>query len=200
MQKELKALQGTWKAVALEAGGTALPRESDPDFLFIVGAEGKATGRMGKIEYQARMSVDPTKDPKTIDNAHETGQDRGKKQFGIYKVEAGKWIVCMTGPGAAEGDRPKTFDTKDTFRDLIAAVHNADLTCRAQILAPGQNPGMEKILDAFERRTGRAVMLNTSFNLHGFPIVRTAKEALHVFASSGLEHMQVGEYLVRKAR
>ena len=114
VQKELKALQGKWKAVALEAGGKPLPKEAVPDFLFIVGADGKATGQMGKVEYQAKISVDPKKDPKTIDNAHETGDQKGKKQYGIYKVDGGKWIVCMTAPGAAESDRPKTFDTKDT--------------------------------------------------------------------------------------
>lgn len=91
-----------------------------------------------------------------------------------------------------------TFDTRDNFRDMIAAVHNADLTCRAQILEPEQNPQMHAILQAFADRTGRGVILNTSFNLHGWPIVRTAADALHVFRNSGLEYIQVGEYLVSK--
>lgn len=91
-----------------------------------------------------------------------------------------------------------TFDTRENFRDLIAAVHNADLTCRAQILRREQNPPMHDILRAFEARTGRAVILNTSFNLHGFPIVRTAAEAVEVLKQSGLEHLQIGDYLVHK--
>jgi uncharacterized protein (TIGR03067 family) len=114
VRKELKALEGTWKVVALEAGGKPLPKTAVPDFLFVVGADGKSTGRMGKIEYQSQVSVDPKKTPRTIDNAHETGAQKGKKQFGIYKVEEGKWIVCMTAPGAKEGDRPKSFDTKNS--------------------------------------------------------------------------------------
>lgn len=112
--KELKTLQGTWKAVSLEAGGKAFPKEAVPNFLYIVAEGGKATGRMGQVEYQAKMSVDPTKSPKTIDNAHETGDQKGKRQFGIYKVEDGKWIVCMTAPGVAESNRPKSFDTTGT--------------------------------------------------------------------------------------
>jgi carbamoyltransferase len=91
-----------------------------------------------------------------------------------------------------------TFDTRDNFRDLIAAVHNADLTCRAQILERPMNPAMYDIVEAFEAKTGRGVVLNTSFNLHGFPIVRTAEEALHVFRESGLEHLQIGDRLVHK--
>jgi carbamoyltransferase len=81
---------------------------------------------------------------------------------------------------------------------LIAAVHNADLTCRAQILRPGQNPAMEAILEAFEQKTGRGIVLNTSFNLHGYPVVRTPEDALHVFKESGLEYLQVGPFIVRK--
>lgn len=92
-----------------------------------------------------------------------------------------------------------TFDTRDNFRDMIAAVHNADLTCRAQILERDQNPPMHDILQAFAERTGRGVILNTSFNLHGWPIVRTAADALHVFRSSGLECLQVGSFLVSKS-
>jgi carbamoyltransferase len=92
-----------------------------------------------------------------------------------------------------------TFDSKENFRELIAAVHNADLTCRAQILERAQNPEMYAILQAFERRTGRGVVLNTSFNLHGYPIVRTAGDALDVLRRSGLEILQVGPFLVEKA-
>jgi len=91
-----------------------------------------------------------------------------------------------------------TFDTRENFRDLIAAVHNADLTCRAQILSREQNPAMHDIITAFEKRTGGAIVLNTSFNLHGFPIVRTAEEALGVLRDSGLEYLQVNDYLVSK--
>lgn len=93
----------------------------------------------------------------------------------------------------------QTFDTKPgKAREMIAAVHNADLTCRPQILDEARNPDMYAILKAFEARTGRGVVLNTSFNLHGYPIVRTAKEAVDVLRNSGLNHLQVGPYLVHK--
>jgi carbamoyltransferase len=92
-----------------------------------------------------------------------------------------------------------TFDSKENFRELIAAVHNADLTCRAQLLRRDHNPEMYAIAEEFQRRTGRGVVLNTSFNLHGYPIVRTAEDALNVLRNSGLGHLQVGPYLVHKA-
>ena len=91
-----------------------------------------------------------------------------------------------------------TFDTKANFRDLIAAVHNADLTARPQILEPAHNADLDRLLVEFEALTGRGVLLNTSFNLHGSPIVRGAAEALAVFRESGLEFLALGQYVVAK--
>jgi carbamoyltransferase len=91
-----------------------------------------------------------------------------------------------------------TFDTHSNFKQLIAAVHNADLTCRAQLLTNDQNLEMYSIIDEFEKLTGKSVVLNTSFNLHGYPIARDAKDALYIFDNSGLEFMQLGDYLVKK--
>ena len=114
VKKELKALEGKWKAVAFEAGGKALPKESIPEFTFTVGAGGKSNAKTPQHDDQATISVDPKKDPKTIDNLHESGASKGKKQYGVYKLEGDKWTVCMTAPGAAETDRPKSFNTKDS--------------------------------------------------------------------------------------
>ena len=114
MRKEIKALEGTWKAVSMEAGGRSFPKESVPDFTYTVDANGKATGKSAQGEYQAAMTVDPGKKPKTIDNQHETGTQKGKMQYGIYNLEGDKWTVCMARPGVPEAERPKEFNTKDT--------------------------------------------------------------------------------------
>jgi uncharacterized protein (TIGR03067 family) len=115
VRKELKALQGTWKAVGIEAGGKSFPKEFVPPFTFTIGADGKATGKTPKGEYDAKISVDPSKKPRTIENMHETGDHKGKKQYGIYKLEGDKFTVAMTAPGAEEKDRPKDFmTTKET--------------------------------------------------------------------------------------
>lgn len=91
------------------------------------------------------------------------------------------------------------FDTTKAGQHCFrAAMHQADLTVRPQILRHTWNPGYHSILSAYEMGTGCGGMLNTSFNLHGFPIVRDAKDALHVFLNSGLKHMVLGDYLVSK--
>ena len=69
---------------------------------------------MAQSEYTAAIIVNPNKDPKTIDNVLESGASKGKKQYGVYKLEGDKLTVCMTPPGRAEDDRPKEFTTKDT--------------------------------------------------------------------------------------
>jgi uncharacterized protein (TIGR03067 family) len=114
VQKEFKALQGKWKAVAVEAGGTPSPKDDIPVFIITVGADGKSTAKLPEEEFRFTLTIDPQKKPKTIEAAHETGDQKGKKQFGVYKLEGDKWTVNMTPPGAAEADRPKDFTTKDS--------------------------------------------------------------------------------------
>jgi uncharacterized protein (TIGR03067 family) len=114
VRKELKALEGKWKTVAVEAAGKPFPKEAVPPFTFVAGAGGKATGQAGSGEFSFTMTVNPSKKPKTIENLHHSGAQKGKKQYGIYKLEGDKFTVCMSHAGSAESDRPKDFNTKDT--------------------------------------------------------------------------------------
>lgn len=91
------------------------------------------------------------------------------------------------------------FDATPLARkEIVAALHPGDFTARAQILEEKQNPGYYAILKAFERRTGVGGLLNTSFNLHGEPIVLGPKEALHTFDKSGLDGLVLGDYLITR--
>ncbi len=112
VRKELKALEGKWKTVAGEAMGTPFPKEAVPPFTMVVAAEGKSTGQTPQGEFRFTMTVNPKKDPKTIDNLHESGEQKGKRQYGIYKLEGDKFTVCMGPRGGAESDRAKDFTTK----------------------------------------------------------------------------------------
>jgi uncharacterized protein (TIGR03067 family) len=114
VRKELKSLEGTWKTVAMEAAGQSSPKDGIPDFTFIIAADGKSRGRTPQGEFRSTIAVNPKDDPKTIENLHESGDDKGKKQYGIYKLEGDKLTVCMTLAGAAATDRPKDFTTKDS--------------------------------------------------------------------------------------
>jgi uncharacterized protein (TIGR03067 family) len=100
--------------VGVEAGGKAFAKEEIPPFTFIIGADGKSTSKTPQEENGVTITVNPSKNPKTIDNLHTSGPEKGKTQYGIYKLENDKFTVCVTAAGSPEADRPKEFNTKDT--------------------------------------------------------------------------------------
>jgi carbamoyltransferase len=81
---------------------------------------------------------------------------------------------------------------------LAAALHPHDATARPQILEEAWNPEYHAVISEFQRRTGIGAVLNTSFNLHGEPIVCTAEDAVDTFERSGLPHLAVGHFLISK--
>ncbi|MDP3941257.1 MAG: carbamoyltransferase C-terminal domain-containing protein [bacterium] len=89
--------------------------------------------------------------------------------------------------------------TEKAKKDIIATLHPYDGTARAQILRSEQNPAFYQIIKAFERATGVGALLNTSFNLHGEPIVCTPEDALHTFSRSGLRYLVLEDHLLTKS-
>jgi carbamoyltransferase len=90
------------------------------------------------------------------------------------------------------------FDTTEKRDEIIAAIHPYDYTCRPQTLNDSWNPGYRKILEIFEKSTGVGGLLNTSFNLHGYPIVCTPEQALWTFERSELDALAIGNYLIKR--
>jgi carbamoyltransferase len=91
-----------------------------------------------------------------------------------------------------------TFETKDGKNKFPAAVHQADGTTRAQLLKKEQNPILWNLIFKFYEKTGIPALLNTSFNLHGEPIVRTIQDALRVFGKSELEVLWLDKHIIEK--
>jgi len=85
-------------------------------------------------------------------------------------------------------------------RELIPAVTHVDGSARLQTVTPGFNRRFHRLIVEFERRTGVPVVLNTSFNLRGEPIVLTPDEAVHDFLASDMDALFLGDLLVRKPR
>jgi carbamoyltransferase len=88
--------------------------------------------------------------------------------------------------------------TRRAQREIGAAIHPRDKTARAQFVERDVNPSYWALIKAFEAKTGTPCVLNTSFNLHGYPLVNTPEEALYVFLHSGLDYLALGDYLVAK--
>src|SRR2546422_677176 len=91
------------------------------------------------------------------------------------------------------------FPTNPKRRDeIIAAIHPHDGTARAHIVDEAWNPPYYRVLREFEARTGIGAVLNTSFNLHGEPLVCSPEDAVDTFERSGLPHLALGRYLISK--
>lgn len=92
-----------------------------------------------------------------------------------------------------------SFDVKKNFVDKIpAAVHPFDKTCRPQFVSKVNNLEYYQLIKEFKKITGIGVLLNTSFNLHGEPIVFQPKDAVKSFLKSGLQYMYMDNYLITK--
>ena len=81
---------------------------------------------------------------------------------------------------------------------LNGALHPADQTARPQIVKKDINSKYFDLISEFEKLTGVGALLNTSLNLHGSPIARTALDATHVLKNSDLDGLVLGEKLVLK--
>ena len=91
------------------------------------------------------------------------------------------------------------FPTNPKRRDeIVAAIHPQDATARAHILDEAWNPSYHRVIREFESRTGIGAVLNTSFNLHGEPLVSSAEDAVDTFERSGLPHLALGHWLISK--
>jgi len=91
-----------------------------------------------------------------------------------------------------------TFDVKPEKRDKIPAVVHADGTSRPHMVLRDTNPRYYDLIKAFGDITGEYVVLNTSFNIKGEPIVCNPREALKCFYDTGLDVLIMDKYVVEK--
>ncbi|HEV3163748.1 MAG TPA: carbamoyltransferase C-terminal domain-containing protein, partial [Isosphaeraceae bacterium] len=84
-------------------------------------------------------------------------------------------------------------------RSEIPAVTHVDDSARIQTVDPARNPLFDRLLRAFEAQTGCPVLINTSFNVRGEPIVCTPADALRCFLATDIDVLAIGHFLVHKA-
>jgi len=105
-------------------------------------------------------------------------------------------------PGGARLGRfmSGVFPVKPEWRDRLAAVTHVDGTARVQTVDRKMAPRFHSLLEAYGALTGIPVLLNTSFNLAGDPIVNRAIEGYSTFRRSGIDLLVAGETIVAKPR
>jgi carbamoyltransferase len=83
-------------------------------------------------------------------------------------------------------------------RSIIPAVTHVDGSARIQTVDPDRNPRLSKLLEEFEKLTGCPMMINTSFNVRGEPVVCTPDEAYHCFMATDIDVLVIGDFLLLK--
>jgi len=90
------------------------------------------------------------------------------------------------------------YDVRPEVADLVPAIRHVDGTARAQTVRREQSPLFHRLLEQFRERSGVPVLVNTSFNTRGKPIVCTPQDALECFYTSPIDVLAVGSYHLTK--
>jgi uncharacterized protein (TIGR03067 family) len=109
VKKDMAQLQGEWSMVSGSADGQPMPDEMRKQMKRVCRGDEATTTMAGQLYIKAKITIDPSKKPKTIDYQMTDGFTKGKKQLGIYEVDGDTFSSCFGKPGA---ERPTEFTSK----------------------------------------------------------------------------------------
>jgi carbamoyltransferase len=126
---------------------------------------------------------------------------KGREQF----RPVAPMVLAERAPEIFAGRHPSpymlfTHDVDEAWRARIPAVVHVDGTARVQTVDADEEPLMARVLEAFEARTGVPVIINTSLNTAGRPMVDDPRDALECFGSAPVDLLALGPYLIRRER
>ena len=138
--------------------------------------------------------------PSRAANLNRLNDIKGREQF----RPVAPMVLLDRAAQIFEGPIPSPYmlfvhRVRDTWRDRIPAVIHVDGTARAQTVDPADEPLVARMLRAFERRTGLPVVVNTSLNTAGRPMVDDPRDALECFGSAPVDVLAIGPFLVRRS-
>ncbi|MBI2172878.1 MAG: hypothetical protein HYT73_01555 [Candidatus Aenigmarchaeota archaeon] len=170
-------------------------------------SEGRIVARLsGRMEFGARSLGNRSilADPRNMPAITEINSQIKQRDFwmpfapSILREDARK-LLEMPGKPANDQYMILSFNTTPLGRDVLrAALHQSDFTARPQVVDREWNPGYHSLIKSFKKETGHGGILNTSFNLHGEPIVCTPHDAFSTLERSGLRYLAMGNYVIEK--
>jgi carbamoyltransferase len=130
------------------------------------------------------------------------------RQSEWFDLEAESPYMLLVAPVAARhlrtpecaGDQPVGIDKLKQLRSVVPSITHVDNSARVQTVDASTSPRFHAILEAFERRTGCPVLVNTSFNIRGEPIVHDPGDAYRCFMFTDMDVLVVGNRILRKER
>ena len=111
--------------------------------------------------------------------------------------EAHRWFEVA--PGAQFPYMISIVNVRPELRDLLPAITHVNGSARLQTVSVNDNPDFHALLEAVGKTTGRQMVLNTSFNVKGQPIVNTPEEAIETFLGTGIEYLFLENFHVTRA-
>jgi carbamoyltransferase len=112
----------------------------------------------------------------------------------VLEEDVAEWFV----DGHAAPFMVFVFDVRPDRADRIPAVRHVDGTARVQTINRAQNAPYYDLLQAFRKRTGVPVLINTSFNTRGEPIVCTPRDAVESYLTTPLDALAIGPFILEK--
>jgi len=90
------------------------------------------------------------------------------------------------------------YNVRPEYLGKLPAITHVDNSVRIQTINKSENPHMQELLEAFRKETGYSVLINTSFNIKGEPIVANPDDAVRSFAVADMDYLVIGNYVVAK--
>jgi carbamoyltransferase len=197
----------SWSDDELEAWLTtaAVTFERPPDLADavaeVLAADGVVAWFQGRSEYGPRALGHRSllADPRHTANLRRLNDVKGREQF----RPVAPMVLAERAGDIFEGVLPSPYmlfvhTIRPAWRDRIPAVAHVDGTARAQTVDRSREPLVAGLLDAFARRTGVPVLVNTSLNTAGRPMVDDPRDALECFGSAPVDALALGPFLVRR--
>jgi carbamoyltransferase len=87
---------------------------------------------------------------------------------------------------------------RQAYREKLPAVTHVNGSARVQTVAEEENPRFWKLLKRFGNETGMPILLNTSFNLRGQPVIRSPEIALDTYLASDIDYLVIGNFVITR--
>ncbi len=114
----------------------------------------------------------------------------------LLAEDAGDWVADLAPVAHAARFMTVTVQAKPALAALCPAAIHVDGSLRPQLVDPAHSPGVHRVLTEYRRLTGIPAIINTSFNLHEEPIVRSPEEAIATWRSARIDAMAIGPFMV----
>jgi carbamoyltransferase len=114
----------------------------------------------------------------------------------VLESDAARLFSDWHDAGHASRFMTMAYMVAEEHRHALAGVVNVDGSCRPQLVTDDDPSPLARLLHAMRARVGAGVVLNTSFNIHGEPLVHTPRQAVDVFARGGADVLVLGPFVV----